>query len=1380
MATLALNPLKFEDIKAQVIQYLTAKNDYSGQFDFSSSNLSYFIDTMAYVTMLVSYNTTHVANNMFLDTTDIRKNAVSLAKQMGYKPKRPYSARLQGKLIYKGVNFNSSNKLIIPARSPFTGEFGNIYQNLKPITLTYKGNPTQLESDYVLTEGTFHTYKAFADGTSNFSFTIDNPNIDEDNFSLYVLPSTVDSQNLELTSLTNYSQYRWNMVKTFFEIVSNNIFFVEEDIVKEGYAKVIFGNGAIGNIPTSSDTIICEYLETKGAAANFEGLISLPPADTVGVATTSYLYYIVSELGEENKVTFSPSNFDTTTFQNPYNKSFGGTDLEGIDSIKYNAPRFYSFVGRTVSKNDYIYYLNSLPGIKSANVTSGMELYPNDETKLGNIYLSMVPNVSQSEFIYGNNIYLDAEFENDIKVKLDDYSIISTKRHIYKPTYVIVDITPNIEIGKNIPKSEQNKLQDQIKNLLDTHFLENFDTLGVVFRESKISAVIDTLPTITSSYLDLVYSFVLNNRTVENLIENVNNYMYLPVRNVKDETGAVTGFTNFIKTNTQIIKEDLLPDVDWSIMDKAYVTDAEQILLNEKTKLLNNTLFNIPKENCSISSTLLTPTLNRFLYNRDFKDTEILNLWFVNNTLRNNTSSFKDVKNDEVQVSVIEKHINGNHTKFIQFSKFDTSANSVFNYEVARIVYTSYAPYNINLALDDYIFEGVAIDHRANLLDTFGIDESSYVFENLPFEIIQTDDTHYTIKMRLHSYTTQLVIDGKNTLFNIFKAYNSTPSELHQVNTYGTKVDEAIWKFKHVNDITSSYGTITYNKIDNARVELSHHTLQAHNDKFRGFIANEVSYLNIINTLNTYSTGDYWIVLTFFSSYGQDGYSFFKKDDILFKNSAGELQRATIKKNVSATDASELVTKFIQGDTFVDDIGSNDYLMFDTGAAVDPYNPNFKPIVMKNLPLDASQAPPKNLRDNQIIRLVVSDSAPYRIYYQGTTTNKLQAPFYKRNGTGTDWITVLEGGVEDKVVYDGDIIVYSESSVNGGGWFLVENVYNSGTTHRIEYGAAPIVWNALPSLSNGWAFMALKAAENLIIPEPYLPLFNNPPADGMLNSGDIIILTPDGTWSVFDDDYFDFQIDVLSGNSSFPEPLAHGDVYTISALSDTTVSNFQGKTQTVSFAQNEEILYVGNDEWVKFTTPTVTYTSVAGTEAIVGDLVKVIDAGNFENSPKLDVPAFENNFMFGYNDLLYYTGVSWIKAFPINIYNITGETDVINTAGYNSDYFINFGIGNYYDICLNDIYHDAIIGELDYYTGKLELFPSVSGKLNKLEYISSDGVANKLSSIFKLENYMSFKTQMDKIQFKPVRRNSNETETDFDTNFNQFLIANVTDTKIIK
>ena len=51
----SLNAIRFEDVRAEVVKFLTAQGTYDAPLDFEGSNLAYIIDTMAYTTMMMSY-----------------------------------------------------------------------------------------------------------------------------------------------------------------------------------------------------------------------------------------------------------------------------------------------------------------------------------------------------------------------------------------------------------------------------------------------------------------------------------------------------------------------------------------------------------------------------------------------------------------------------------------------------------------------------------------------------------------------------------------------------------------------------------------------------------------------------------------------------------------------------------------------------------------------------------------------------------------------------------------------------------------------------------------------------------------------------------------------------------------------------------------------------------------------------------------------------------------------------------------------------------------------------------------------------------------------------------------------------------------------------
>ena len=85
MAKLEISQLNFDQIKANLKQYLSNQNTFK-DYDFEGSGMSVLLDLLAYNTHYLSYHANILANEMFIDTADLRPSIVSLAKALGYTP----------------------------------------------------------------------------------------------------------------------------------------------------------------------------------------------------------------------------------------------------------------------------------------------------------------------------------------------------------------------------------------------------------------------------------------------------------------------------------------------------------------------------------------------------------------------------------------------------------------------------------------------------------------------------------------------------------------------------------------------------------------------------------------------------------------------------------------------------------------------------------------------------------------------------------------------------------------------------------------------------------------------------------------------------------------------------------------------------------------------------------------------------------------------------------------------------------------------------------------------------------------------------------------------------------------------------------------------
>lgn len=590
MTQFALNALRFEDVRRAVVTFLKENNQYSGELDYDGSNIGYFIDVVSYYTMLQSYQNSLISNNIFIDTTEIRKNAISIAKGMGYRPKRKISSRFTGSIEYYGdttaspsQTFVQGDSITIPARTLFTsGSYTFI--NKVPITLTYV-NDVLLSGDFIVYEGTFRTVTIYGTGEKYQEHVISSEDVENDSLSVYVRTSNTPVSN----------NVKWEQVDSFFTSTEDEIYFVEEDIVNEYRPKILFGDGLIGQIPLATETITIEYLETVGDVANGETSLSFSGTPN---ATATY--------GSGSTFTFDVNNL---VIDLPANQvSYGGRNNESLTSIQFNAPRFYTAGGRAVTKDDLEVLLSDYEStLKYYNVLGGNILFPNDSTKLGIGYITAVPYFSEdNSFLNNESIYLNEVEENEILPDLISKSVISTIRRFIKPTYIYMTVNPYIEVPVSYSDEEvESTISTAYTAILDYRD-NNLKGLGKTFRSAQlISSLTNTLG-VTTADIDITHYFAI---TGDSFYNSKSSMMFLPILYDKTATGQI------------------LYDDDNNPVTENFIKKREDIIdeLNESRSSTDQyTQFTLPISNSSIYGALRHKNSNRYLYNIDVSRIEIL------------------------------------------------------------------------------------------------------------------------------------------------------------------------------------------------------------------------------------------------------------------------------------------------------------------------------------------------------------------------------------------------------------------------------------------------------------------------------------------------------------------------------------------------------------------------------------------------------------------------------------------------------------------------------------------------------------------------------------------------------------------------------------
>ena len=440
--------LDFDQIKTSIKDYLRANSNFT-DFDFEGSNFSVLIDALAYNTYITAFNSNMVVNESFLDSATLRENVVSLARNIGYVPK----SRIASEAV---VSFNvqtsvTSPTLTLQAGLVCTGSVsGSSYVFSSPSNITTNiVNGIATFSDVRIKEGTFLKKQFVIDGSLDQRFILNNSFIDTSTIVVYV----------KRTSETGLGRI-YSLADNIFDIDSTSEIYLIQEVQDEKY-ELMFGDGRFGKKLENGTVVTVTYIVTDGKDGN--------GADSFSFAGT---------LKDSNDITIVPSNnIIVTTSQ----KSQNGSDIEGIDSIRYFAPRIYSSQYRAVTSRDYeaIIKTKIYPDTESVSVIGGEELSP---PQYGKVLISIKPK---------NGSYVSDFNKQQILNKLKQYNVSGISAEIVDLQILYVEIDSSIYYNYSQTGNVDDLRSRVEKSLITYSNSTNLNTFGGRFKYSKVLQVID-------------------------------------------------------------------------------------------------------------------------------------------------------------------------------------------------------------------------------------------------------------------------------------------------------------------------------------------------------------------------------------------------------------------------------------------------------------------------------------------------------------------------------------------------------------------------------------------------------------------------------------------------------------------------------------------------------------------------------------------------------------------------------------------------------------------------------------------------------------------------------------------------------------------------
>ena len=441
--------LDFEQIKVSLKEYMRSQSEFT-DYDFEGSALATLIDTLAYNTYYTAFNTNMVVNELFIDSATLRDNVVSIAKQLGYRPKSATSPTAYISFNINYTNPTTDTELILQAGTGFISSYdNNVYSYVvTDDVLAQVINNVATFTNVPIREGTLLT-NTFTVNTAIKSqrFILDNQDIDTNTVRVQVYPSG-GSFNEEYKVADNILGVDGD----------SKVFFIDE--IEDQRYEILLGDGVLGKKIENNSRIEVSYLTTSGPESN-------------GVKTFVFTGVVQNPNG------VSPNAFTTTvTSTTP---SSGGEEIESTSKIKYTAPKAYGTQDRAVTAQDYEAIVRKVYPATSDIIIFGGE--DQDPPEYGKVFIVLKPNDAS---------YLTSLTKSQIIADLKKYVVASIEPRIVDPSILYVEMTSKIfyngGVTDQIPSQISDKAISSVQSYIDTSDTEKFNGK---FRYSKFVGVID-------------------------------------------------------------------------------------------------------------------------------------------------------------------------------------------------------------------------------------------------------------------------------------------------------------------------------------------------------------------------------------------------------------------------------------------------------------------------------------------------------------------------------------------------------------------------------------------------------------------------------------------------------------------------------------------------------------------------------------------------------------------------------------------------------------------------------------------------------------------------------------------------------------------------
>ena len=516
---LEITGLDFDVIKDNLKTYMKNQNQFL-DYDFEGAGINALLDVLAYNTHYLGFHANMLANEMFIDTAQLRSSVVGHAKTLGYEPRSVRAPRAELNITLNDTALTSAT---INAGTAFTTTIDNVeyrFVTTSAHTVLQTGTGLPFLSIPVF-EGTYVTTRYTVD-TSNVNqrFLLTDNQSDTTTLTVKVQNSSSDSTTVTYTKATDITQLTG----------SSSVYFLQE--VEDGLFEVYFGDGFVSKAVSDGNIVILQYVVTNVTEANGAFLFS----NTGAIATVT--------------------DITVTTVA----AASGGAVAESIQSIKLSAPLDYASQGRCVTTNDYKVYVQEFyPQATSIQVFGGengsfdSSLGVVSTPEYGRVFISVRNNL-------GTN--LTTTEKATLVDNLRPYTVASITPVVVDPDFIYLFLTTNFKFDSLATTKTKDTLVTEVTTALTNFNTTELTKFDAVFRHSQLLRTIgDVDSSITSITVSprIVKYFTPILNEAKSYTLYFNNAFFHPHDGHNGADGGIvssTGFKISGNTNEQFFDDD--------------------------------------------------------------------------------------------------------------------------------------------------------------------------------------------------------------------------------------------------------------------------------------------------------------------------------------------------------------------------------------------------------------------------------------------------------------------------------------------------------------------------------------------------------------------------------------------------------------------------------------------------------------------------------------------------------------------------------------------------------------------------------------------------------------------------------------------------------